>query len=477
MKRFTITIVSALLLCTVVSAQNMRTAYFMDGYAHSFKMNPAKSASRSFFSIPVIGNLNVGVSSNLGLSSVLYPMPDGSGLTTMLNPEISSAIALDKFKANNPLAVNTDLPIVSFGFYGGKSRFFHSVDLSLVADVNASLPYDLFRFAKEGSLRSNEFDLGNTAVKANTYLSFAYGLSASVGDNIKVGARAKLLFGLAHANARLTGTKLYTGADKWSMYPSGSIEMALPCAAQIPLDSDSNIDFENFGSAFGPDMLNNIGKTFSNVGAAFDLGITWNVIKDLELSFSVTDLGFITWNNFQKGTTPKDAQGNPTEIVILDQNTTEFDNIGDKLMDGLVFKADQSGSKKTISLNPTIYLGAKYSMPFYNRLSVGVLNTTKISGVMTWTEGRFFMNLEPTNWFGITANYALSNLGNSAGAALTLHMPCINIFVGTDSYLPLTEVTPQYIPIKSLNTSVTVGLNIMISKYKGIYAKKRSQED
>ena len=123
-------------------------------------------------------------------------------------------------------------------------------------------------------------------------------------------------------------------------------------------------------------------------------------------------------------------------------------------------------------LDPTVYVGLEYRMPFYRRMSVGLLSTTKISGIYTWTEGRLSVNVNPTNWFSATTNYAYSTFGHSAGLAFTLHLPGFNMFVGTDSYIPMLNVNPQFIPINKVNTSVTYGINIMFGAYNGRYAVK-----
>ena len=51
--------------------QNLRTAYFLDGYTYAYKFNPAFQGERGFLAIPVIGKTGVGVESSLALSSLL----------------------------------------------------------------------------------------------------------------------------------------------------------------------------------------------------------------------------------------------------------------------------------------------------------------------------------------------------------------------------------------------------------------------
>ncbi len=452
-------------------AQNLRSGYFMDGYTYSFKMNPALTPSRGFVSFPVLGNFNVGATTSFGLSSILYPKSDGSGLTTFLNSEVDATAALSKFSENNSVGVDTDLSIMSFGFWGKKGKLFHSVDLSLRADVSAAIPYDVFRFAKEGSANGNVYDLGNTSVYANSYLSLAYGVSIPIGKYVRLGARAKLLYGIATADLSLQGTSLTATGELWSATTDGHLNGAVPAMGEPSTDAEGNIDFEKFGENFNVD---NLKSTLGNVGAAFDLGLTVDFLDNFTISAAVTDLGFISWANYFTSEGAKNPDGTPKTYVLMDNTTSssEFSDVGQRLLDCLKFQS-QGSAKKITSLQPLVYAALEYRMPFYDRLSLGLLSTTKIAGkVYTWTEGRFCLNVEPTNWLSINTNYAYSTYGHSAGFALSFHLRGFNYFIGTDSYLPFTRITPQGVPVNAVNTSAVMGLNFMIGQYRGRFAKK-----
>lgn len=455
-----------------VSAQNMRTGYFMDGYAYKFKMNPAMGSSRGFFALPVLGNFNLGVESNLGLSSVFYPKQDGSGLTTFLNSEIDAKTALGKFDTKNRISTNTDLSLIAFGFWGRKGKMFNTVDLSLNADVAATLPYDLFRFAKEGTVNGNEFDLGDTGVKIGSHLSLAYGFSFPIGKYVRFGARAKFLMGIASAEASLKGTKIVTGADSWYAETDGSLTAGLPLNMYLPVDKQNHVDWESIADTYSTDS-DAISATCRNYGGAVDLGVTVDFLENFTASASVTDLGFILWNNWSSASAARDADGNVKRTYVVQSGEeTEFDKLGDKFLDCLDFDVTESRTEKAIMLDPTVYAGLEYRMPFYRRMTVGLLSTTKIAGIYSWTEGRLSLNVNPADWFSVATNYAYSTFGSSVGLAFTFHLPGFNLFMGTDSFLPLTEVSPQLIPVKRMTTSVTYGMNIMFGKYRGKYANR-----
>ena len=80
--------VVALGFCASASAQNLNSAYFLDGYTYGHQLNPAKDYDRlGYVSFPVLGNINVAMTGNLSLTDFLKF--NGNQLTTYMNPNIS----------------------------------------------------------------------------------------------------------------------------------------------------------------------------------------------------------------------------------------------------------------------------------------------------------------------------------------------------------------------------------------------------
>ncbi len=278
--------------------------------------------------------------------------------------------------------------------------------------------------------------------------------------------------GIASAEASLKGTKIVAGADSWYAETDGSLAAGLPLNMYLPVDEQNHVDWKSISDTFSTDA-DAISATCRNYGGAVDLGVTVDFLENFTASASVTDLGFILWNNWSSASAAKDADGNVKRTYVIQSGEdTEFDKLGDKFLDCLDFDVTEDRTKKALMLDPTVYVGLEYRMPFYRRMTVGLLSTTKIAGIYSWTEGRLSLNVNPSNWFSVATNYAYSTFGHSAGLAFTFHLPGFNLFMGTDSFLPLTEVSPQLIPVKRMTTSVTYGINIMFGKYRGRYASR-----
>lgn len=455
-----------MLICLCAAAQhNHRTGYFLDGYTYKYKLNPAFGADRGYFAIPVLGYTTVGAETNLKLSNFLYPTADGT-LTTFLSPSVSAEQAMKGIHDMNPLNVNADLAILSFGFNAGKS--FNTVDLSLKADARVNVPGGLFSWAKE---YADVLDLSRLGVNVDSRLELAYGYSRTIGQNIRVGARIKLLAGLAKARYSMDKLTLRMNEQAWTVESAGEGFMSSPLGILTEGDDARITGFEI------PEVQQLADKMLSglNLGMAVDLGFSMDIIKYLTVSASITDLGFISWNNVYRLGAPdkpweyKGFEGIGNEDMNIEE---QFGVLGEELLSLVYPCVSSSGGKLADMLSMTAHVGVEFRMPFWQRLSVGALGTARIDGPYSWYEGRASVNLALFRWLSFTGNYAYSTFGESYGAALNLHPAGFNLFIGLDSFKPLMNVTPQYVPIDSFNTNLAIGLNIAFGKYKGRYQKK-----
>ena len=463
---------TVLFLPSLLSAQsNFRTGYFLDGYSYKYRFNPSFQGDRGFISFPASGNLTVGVESNMGLSTFLYPTENGN-LTTFLNSSVDDNVFLNGLSENNKLNVNLDMPVLALGFRTKKS--YHTIDLSVKAGAGVNVPKSLFKFAKVGSADgTTEYNVKDFMVKADGRLELAYGYSRPLTSWLDFGVRLKFLAGVARAEVNLKEVNFKTAADEWSVKASGSLEASCGGLMLPEKTNDSGeqvIDFENIGFDM-EGFLNSLRKP--SFGGAIDLGLSAHILGFIDISAAMVDIGLISWNDVTKGVT----SGNPWTFNGFGSISTDggagadFEQFGTELLNAFEFKKTSEGVKAVDWLAMTSYISVEVMMPFWKRLSFGLLATHRYDGPYSWTEGRLSVNIAPLNWLSLTANYALSDFGSSFGGALNIHAKGFNLFVGADSFLPLMEVTPQYIPVKTLNTSVAVGLNFPFGKYNGRFKK------
>lgn len=451
----------------VFAQQNLRTAYFLDGYTYNYKLNPSFAPERSFLAIPAIGNVGIGVESNFGLSTFLYPTQDGR-LTTFLNKSVSDEQFLGKLNNLNKGNLDINESLLAVGFRTGKA--FHTIDLSLKAGFGTVVPKDLFAFVKTGSSNGQyAWDISNIGLKGNLRAEFAYGYQRSFGKNLRVGARVKLLAGLAQVNMIIDNLNMTMNDKQWTVTAHGKAELSGPTSIGATDDNGStNIDINM------PESMSEWVEYLSSpsIGLAFDLGASFDFLKYFTASVSVLDLGYVTWNNTTTSVMPggqwkfEGFENLGSEDGSVDE---QLDALGKNFMDMLKMETTATNIKKKNMLSATIHAGIEARMPFYERLSFGFLATQRIDGPYSWTEGRFSANLAPVNWFSLAGSYAYSDFGNSLGGAVNIHLPGINLYAGLDSFLPLAAVTPQFVPVNTLNTNLTLGLTITFGKAKGRY--------
>lgn len=137
-----------------------------------------------------------------------------------MNPYISTDEALGGFgKGNNRLTMSVDMMLLSAGFksFGG----YNTIELASHTNIGMSLPYELFSFAKNTG--NKNYDMGDISAHAQSYIELGFGHSRDINEQLRVGAKVKLLFGVGDANIRLKDMKAdLSQSDKWTV--SGSAE-------------------------------------------------------------------------------------------------------------------------------------------------------------------------------------------------------------------------------------------------------------
>ncbi|MCM1108903.1 MAG: DUF5723 family protein [Clostridium sp.] len=478
MKRITSYIWGAALSATAlvpVAAQNaLRSSYFLEGSYYRHQLNPAFAPERNYFSFPVLGNMNVGLQGTVGVSDFIHRTPDGQ-LTTFMNKSVDAGDFLDGLKERNRINALLDLTIFSAGFraFGG----YNTVDLGFRSATRLNLPKDLFAFMKEGMSSANTvYEFDNLAMSTTNYVELALGHSHRINEDWTVGGKLKLLFGLAKADMKINRMKMVLSEDKWSIEGDGEMNAAI-CGLSIPSKSEAGTSYDTPDEADEIDWDNIEFDTpgLGGFGLALDLGATWKVRDDLEVSAAILDFGFMNWKNnirARMGMEPWSFDGFHDIAVNPDEGDTgrdledQLEDLGDDLENCMNFRKDGQGGSRSAMLGATLNLGALYTLPYYDRLKFGFLSSTRINGPYSWSEGRFSANIAPVKCFDASINYAVSSFGSSLGWLLNVHTRGFNFFIGSDHQF--FKVTPQFIPVHHLNTNFSMGINFPLGARKAL---------
>lgn len=459
---------AAALACSgmTATAQALQSGYFMEGYTFRHLMNPAYAAERNYVSIPALGNVNVGTQGNVGLNKFLFPY-QGDQLTTFMNSSVSSTEFLGGLKDNNRINANINLTLLSGGFkaWGG----YNTVDLSVRSQSSVSLPYELFEFMKLGMQgTSTSYDMSDLGVSSRNFVQLAFGHSRDLTEKLRVGAKVKMLMGLARVDMKMTDMHVEMNQDKWMVSANGEMNMALK-GLEMPTKEEAGrvIDNPSQKDLIDWDSMDNDGVGLTGFGLAVDLGATYKLMDNLTLSASILDLGFLSWSNNVKGVTKnqpwvfegfKDLAVSP-ELGDDDPNSLkgQAEALGKDLEDYASFHRESTGSGSS-TLGATLNVGVEYALPVYDRLRFGLLSTTRLQGIYSWTEGRLSANITPVDWVDAGVNVAMSSFGASFGWIVNFHPKGFNFFVGMDQLMG--KVNPQFIPVDNMNMNLSFGMNV-----------------
>lgn len=432
-------------------AQHTNTGYFTDGYMYRHQLNPAFGNGQNYISFPALGNMNFGLRGSLNLEDYIYNI--NGKTTTFLNPEVDAKEFLGNIEDQNKLNFDTKIQILSIGFkgFGG----YNTLGVNVRSNIHTMLPKSLFSFAKEG-IANKDYDISDFGIHADAYAEVALGHSRQINDKLRVGANLKLLFGLGNIDADFNKAKISLGEDQWTAAVNAEIQ-----ASVKGLTYETSIS-ENTGNPY-VDNLEIDGVGLNGMGFAVDLGAEYRLNDSWAFSAALLDLGYISWNNNMVATTNGDKTFTTDDYKFSfdEDKSNNFEDEVDRLSDGLIglYELENAGDKgkRSTSLGATMNLGAEYTLPVYNKLKFGLMNTTRFQGDYTWTEFRLSANVAPVKFFSAGVNVATGTFGTGFGWIINLHPAGFNLFAAMD--YTLGKVTKEFIPLSS-NASVNIGLNI-----------------
>lgn len=440
-----------ILLPTALRAQDLSSGYFVEDYTYRYQMNPAFGNSQNFISMPALGNLNVGLHGNLGISDVLYNV-DGK-TTTFMNPKLSSDEVLKNINDVNRTGTLDKIGILSAGFkaFGG----YNTVSINAVADVSVKVPGEMFNLLKNG-VANKTYDLGDLRASGVAYGEIAFGHSRQVMKGLRVGATLKFMLGGGYMDAHMRNANLVLGENEWTVTTDADLRSSVKGLTYKTKVNDRT----------GHRYVNGIdvdGTGLNGFGMALDLGAVYETpVKGLTVSLALLDLGFISWNNDMLATTngEKTFTTDKYTFNVDDDAPNSFSKEWDRLRDDFsaIYELDDMGDQggRTSMPHATLNIGVQYALPMYNKLTFGLLNTTRLAGDFTTTDFRLSANIAPCRIFSGGVNLGVGTFGASFGWVANLHLTGFNFFLGMDR-VP-GKLCKQGVPLSS-NAQVTMGIN------------------
>lgn len=441
----TVLVLALAAMCIGARAQSP-VAYFVEGSIFRTQLNPAFAPHKGYLNLPVLGGIQADVNGNIPFGALLF---DNDGkLSAFTGKGVSIDDILSKVSARNDISVGSRINIFGIGNYARNRRNFWSVDLALNLAGEVNAPRELFTFLKAGEAT----DIRDMHVSAQSYIDLSFTYSLRLCRRVYFGARLRAIEGMLGARADVERFDISIGSNRWHADMSGSIELNGISADlhEGDLISLAEItDYIDVASMLQP----------SGYGGAIDLGITYDPTYWLQLSASVTDLGFVRYGgkNSRRFVFDKHVDSDMIDIengVILNPEDIDLDNIGLTV---------EQGEASTHRLATAVNIGADFE--FLNkRLGLGLLYNAKIHGNRSYHTLIGSVNAHPLDWLGVTVAYSMiDNKASALSFALNLCPSWINLYLATDV---LTSKHIRYmIPRNGTRANITFGIGIPIGRW------------
>lgn len=429
------------------SAQDLTTGYFNEYYFYRHELNPAFSPNQTYVALPGISNSSISMKGNIGLKDVLFKK--NGKTTTFMNGSVGASEFLTNIKEESKIMESAKVQLLGIGFkaLGG----FNTIDVNFRENAGLTLPKGIFSMAKEG-IENKTYDLGGLDAHVDGYLEMGIGHSHKIGDHWRVGAKAKVLLGAANIDFVTNKTEITLGKDSYDAVVDAELSASVKNLKYKHNDKSGDIT--------GIDKVDGAGM--AGFGLSFDLGTEYKLDDNWSFSLSFLDLGFINWNCNHKGIGNGSFRSNDYIFNVDDNASNNFDDTFDKMSDDLdkLYQLKDMGDVGSIKTNlaTTMNVGANWKTTFYDKLSFGLLNTTRFAGKYSWTDFRLSANVHPVKWMSATASVSTGTFGTGFGWMLDLHTKRgIDFFVGMDR--TPSKLAKQGIPLNS-NAHLAAGLTL-----------------
>lgn len=469
-----ILIATAMMVAGPLMAQHTESGYFTEGYLFRHNMNPAFGCNQDYFSMPILGNLNVDVHGTLDTRDILHIANGHMVLYT--HPDVSPEKFLSGLKEKNRVGANFSLQIVGFGFkaFGGYNTF----SINTRANADSNIPKSIFQLSKEGA-KNDHYNIKDMRAHSDSYVEVAFGHSHPIGDKWRIGGKAKFLVGIENVDAYFDRAELTFDGEDWWAITNATV-----------LSNMAGLNYETTTTWRGPEGYEtehtyvsgiNYGRPgIGGFGAAFDLGLEYKPIQDLTISASVLDLGFIVWKNNMKASSNGDAYFSLDKYVFNASGDADnsFEREWDRVLEGLaeLYELDDCGDqgKRVRMLGFTTKLGVEYALPMYRKLSFGLLGTARIQGPLTAASGRLSVNWKPVKVFSMGANVAYGTYGFEWGWIIDVHPNGFNFFLAMDAVVG--KMMKQGIPLRN-NIDISMGINFPFKSVADKKAEKAAKKE
>ncbi|MBQ4399343.1 MAG: hypothetical protein II829_07160 [Bacteroidales bacterium] len=440
-----------------VQAQEASPVDFMRYNPYQMNANPATDLPYSSVMSLVIGNIGLDIQNTTLRFDNCFDF-DAQGRPAAINlRQLANSL-----KEDNYLGFDAHLDL--FTLYKRLKKGMLTINYGLKAQGNARFNDGLFQLLGYGNsafVGEDHPAQVNMDINAMGYQELAVGYQWNVTEQLSLGGKAKLLFGVANVKTDAFDAQLYTDPDSYALRLKEKIAMKAALPNVIYVDETGHLKTD------GPFSM---GELFRNPGFGVDLAAEYRFNEQFSAVAAVRDLGFIHWGK--------------NNIAMTGQvnDMGEFYDNGDFLFDGLsvdevqrILSDDyyrehfldtlqryfQVGfspmDKYTTALNTSLLLRGNYDLDARNRFSAQVQGRFLGSGfrpALTLAYcGSFWNN------FNVCATYTMMpHSYDNIGLGVSAMIETCNIYLTTNNLIGLFRP----LNMSGFNAQVGIVFNLWI---------------
>ena len=185
----------------------------------------------------------------------------------------------------------------------------------------------------------------------------------------------------------------------------------------------------------------------------------------------------------------------PSEDMTFDNASESMSNqieAAETALSGMLYMEmkEENGGNRFKMLPWSANVGVNVRVPFYDRISLGLLGVHRNGPAYNYNSARASLNWSLFKWFSLSSSVAKDNLkATSFGGAINFHPPLLNIFLGFDSIptkvIPVPEIDEAVaelpfkvpfgvgIPKSRINTGIFFGVTLTMGARHRDYAGRR----
>lgn len=382
----------------VVVAQQDHTLFFMHTLPASNSVNPA---------IPILCNFYIGIP---GMASTHFNYNNNSlkindffsdqRVNDSLRFDFGNAVSSIKRRA----FVSEEMHLTLFTAGYRWSDFYLNFSITEKQNTAIMLPGDFARLAWDGNTQfsGEKLSLKGFRLNFNHYREYALGGSKQIDEDLRIGLKAKLLFGKSNIYTANAKGSLYTDNSTFALDGQSKATIKTSIPIQYVVDSAGYI----VSADYQDPSLANYFLNRDNLGVAFDLGFIYKKDEKIEISGSLLNLGLIRWKsdaNTLKSSGSIHYEGTTSDNVFSEAG--DIENVMDSVMHIFGFSPTEGAYFST--LTPELYVGATYQVT--NKLRAGALLYTPIYRNRIYPSVTFSANSLFFKYFTGSFSYTIQN--------------------------------------------------------------------